>query len=122
MDTVKEVMTEGALTCALDTSLEEAAREMRDGNVGSLICTEHGSIKGIVTDRDIVVRAVAEGASPREATVGDCCSGAVTTIAPGASVDEAIKLAHDHHVRRLPVVDDGEPVGVFSLRDLDRED
>jgi len=118
MQTVKEVMTEGAITCSLDTSLEEAAKEMREGDVGSLIDVEHGKIKGIVTGRDIVVRAVADGASPGDATVADVCSGAVTTIEPGATVDEAIKLAHDHHVRRLPVVEDGHPVGVFSLRDL----
>ena len=118
MTTVKEAMTQGAVTCSLDTSLEDAARQMRDSGVGSLIACEHGALKGIITDRDIVVRAIAEGAAPREATVGDVCTHDVATIGPADPVDRAIELAGKRHVRRLPVVENGEPIGVVSMRDL----
>ena len=118
MQMVKDAMTSGAVTCTLDTSLEQAAKHMRDGGVGSLIACEDGAIKGIVTDRDIVVRAIADGAEPSQATVGDVCTHDVATIGPAEPLDRAIELARSRHVRRLPVIESGKPIVVISLRDL----
>jgi CBS domain-containing protein len=118
VQTVKDAMTKGAITCRLDTSLEQAAREMRDGGVGSLIAVEQGAIRGIITDRDIVTRAIADGARLSETTVNDVCTHEVATIKPHESVEQAAALAHSRHVRRLPVVEDGSPIGVISLHDM----
>jgi CBS domain-containing protein len=111
-------MTTGAITCELDASIQQAAREMRDRKVGSLIACDHGEIKGIITDRDIVTRAIADGASPTDAKVADVCTTEVATIGPSESVERAIEFAHERHVRRLPVVENGQPIGVLSLHDL----
>jgi len=118
MRTVREAMTAGAITCEMDSSIQQAAKEMRDHKVGSLIACEHGHIKGIVTDRDIVTRAIADGASPMDAKVSDVCTSEVATIGPSESVEHALEIAHERHVRRLPVVEDGQPIGVLSLHDL----
>lgn len=119
MQTVREVMTSEPKTCPINCTIEQAARTMRDSNIGSLIAVENGDVKGIVTDRDIVVRAIADGGNPDEVLVADVCSGSLTTIAPDASVDDAVALAASHQIRRLPVLEDGHAVGLFSLRDLE---
>lgn len=119
MQTVREVMTNEPKTCPMNSTIEQAARTMRDSNIGSLIAVENGDVKGIVTDRDIVVRAIADGGNPDEVLVADVCSGALTTINADASVDDALALATSHQVRRLPVLEDGHPIGLFSLRDLE---
>jgi CBS domain-containing protein len=116
--TVEEIMTRNPHTVEIGDSLADAAREMRNGDIGNVIVTDGGQVVGIVTDRDIVVRAVAEGHEPRSTTVGNACSSSPRTLGPGDSVEAAAEAMGEGGIRRLPVVRDGELVGVLSLGDL----
>jgi CBS domain-containing protein len=115
--TVEEIMTRDPRTVEIGDSLVDAAREMRDGDIGNVIVTDGGQVAGIITDRDIVVRAIAEGRDP-QSTVGDVCSSGARTLEPGDSVEVAAQAMGENSIRRLPVVRDGELVGVLSLGDL----
>ena len=116
--TVEEIMTRDPRTVEIGDSLVDAAREMRDGDIGNVIVTDGGRVAGIVTDRDIVVRAIAEGRDLESTTVGDVCSSGPRTLEPGESVEAATQVMDEQSIRRLPVVRDGELVGVLSLGDL----
>ena len=115
---VKDVMTTGPITLDRDASLAEAARVMRDRGIGDVIVVEGDDAEGIVTDRDIVIRGVAEGADPNTTRLGQVVSGDLTSVAPDDPVDRAIELMRENAVRRLPVLEGGKPVGVVSLGDL----
>jgi CBS domain-containing protein len=91
---------------------------MRDGDIGSVIVTENGSICGIVTDRDIVVRGIARGMNPLETPLSKVCSREPVTLSPEQKIDEAVNLMRERGIRRLPVEEDGRPVGIVSLGDL----
>jgi CBS domain-containing protein len=119
--TVEEIMTRDPRTVEIGDSLVDAARAMRDGDIGNVIVTDGGRVAGIVTDRDVVVRAIAEGRDPQSTTVGDVCSSNPRTLEPGEGVDVAEKAMSENSIRRLPVVSDGELVGVVSLGDLARD-
>lgn len=101
-----------------DTVLRDAARTMRDEDVGDVLVTDGQRLRGVVTDRDVVVRAIAEGLDPTTTTLGDVCSADLVTLRPDATVADAAAVMRDHAVRRLPVVDGDEPVGIVSLGDL----
>jgi CBS domain-containing protein len=90
---------------------------MRDQGIGDVLVEHDGSL-GIVTDRDIVTRAVAEGRDPQQVRVGDICTRDVETVSPDMSVDDVIRLMSDKAVRRVPVVEAGRPVGIVALGDL----
>jgi CBS domain-containing protein len=115
---VADVMTTNPIVLDSDAPLAEAARAMRDSDIGDVIVLEEGAVCGIATDRDIVVRAIAAGKDPATTPIGDVCSKDVTTLAPESPVDDAVQLMRDRAVRRLPVVDGDRPVGVVSLGDL----
>lgn len=115
---VKEVMTERPITLDRDTSLAEAARLMRDQGIGDVIVVEGEDAEGIVTDRDIVIRGVAEGADPNTTRLGQVISAELVSVAPDDPVERAIELMREKAVRRLPVLEGGKPVGVVSLGDL----
>ena len=115
--TVEEVMTTNPRTANVDDTVLEAAQLMRDNDIGDVIVVEDGQVTGIVTDRDIVVRAVAEGRDP-ESTVGEIATTGVQAIEPEASVDDALRMMREHDIRRLPVVKNGRHVGIVSLGDL----
>ncbi len=115
---VKEVMTTGPITLGRDASLAEAARLMRDRGIGDVIVVEGDDAEGIVTDRDIVIRGVAEGADPNTTRLGQVVSGDLTSVAPDDPVERALELMREKAVRRLPVLEGGKPVGVVSLGDL----
>jgi CBS domain-containing protein len=117
-DSIRDVMTPEPVTVATTTSLEQAARHMRDAGIGNVIVLEGEQITGILTDRDIVVRAVAEGWDPSQTPVGDVASRELTTISPDETVDAAVALMRERSIRRLPVVESGRPVGIVSLGDL----
>jgi CBS domain-containing protein len=119
--TVEEIMTRDPRTVDIGDSLVDAARGMRDGDIGSVIVTDGGRVAGIVTDRDIVIRAVAEGRDPRSTTVGNVCSSNPRTLEPGDSVEVAAQAMSENSIRRLPVIRDGELVGVLSLGDLAKD-
>jgi CBS domain-containing protein len=115
---IREVMTADPQTVSSDATLEEAAREMKSDDIGAVLVTDNGDVAGILTDRDIVVRAVAEGRDPSSTKVGDVATRDVQTLAPDSSIDDAIKLVREQNVRRIPVVEDGRPAGIVSIGDL----
>jgi len=91
---------------------------MRDSDIGDVIVVENGRICGMVTDRDITVRGVAEGRNISSLTLGDICSRQLTTLSPTDSVEDAVLLMREKALRRPPVVEGGKPVGIVSLGDL----
>jgi CBS domain-containing protein len=117
-DSISEVMTRDPATCSTSDSAADAARAMRDGNFGAVVVTDDESVAGILTDRDIVVRAVAEGRDPGSTSIGEIFSANPTTLSPGDNVSEAVARMREDHIRRLPVVEDGKAVGIVSIGDL----
>ena len=117
---VRDIMTsEGLATAGLDTTLEEIAGMMRDENVGAIpVLDEDEELAGIITDRDIVVRAIAEGQDPAETTAEDILSEALHTIHQDADIEDAADLMARHKIRRLPVVEEGIIIGMISLGDI----
>jgi CBS domain-containing protein len=123
-ESVSDVMTPNPRTVSPSDSLADAAKIMRDADVGAVVVTESDVVTGILTDRDIVVRAIAEGANSAEATVADAVEDReLKTVTPDQSVDDVIALMRDEKVRRIPVVEDGRAAGIVSIGDLalDRE-
>ena len=119
MTTARDIMTSHA-ECAKSTdTLTEAARKMRDLGVGALpICGEDDRLKGMITDRDIVVRCIAEGGDPSSMRVEQLAEGKPVTIGADDSVEEALRTMVQHDVRRLPVIDGHELVGMVSQADV----
>lgn len=116
--TIRDVMTPSPHTVQTGTALAEAAAIMRDADIGDVIVMNDGTICGIVTDRDIAVRAVAEGRDPKKTSVGEICSTELVALSLLDSVEDAIGMMREMAIRRLPVVDDGRAVGIVSLGDL----
>src|SRR5262249_6553010 len=118
-DTIGDLMTPEPATVETSSSVFDAARLMRDQDIGDVIVLEQGRLFGVLTDRDIVVRVLAERADPEQRRVGEICSRELTTIAPTASVHDAVRLMREHAIRRLPVVGpDGHAIGVVTIGDL----
>jgi CBS domain-containing protein len=115
---IREVMTSDPRTVSADATLEDAAREMSQDDVGAVLVEDRGTLAGILTDRDIVVRAIAERRDPSSTKVGDIATRDVKALTPDQSVDDAIKLVREQNVRRIPVVQDGRPAGIVSIGDL----
>lgn len=115
---VADVMTPDPVTLPPETPVAEAARLMRDEAIGDVIVGSGGTVVGILTDRDIVVRGLAEESDVGSLTVGELCTPLTVTVAPSDSVEEAMAVMERHAVRRLPVVASEELVGVLSLGDL----
>jgi CBS domain-containing protein len=115
---IREVMTADPRTVEPGDSVVDAARQMAEGDVGAVLVTENGSVTGILTDRDIAVRVVAEGRDPQGTRVGDVCTGNPTTLTVDQSVEDAIRVVREQNVRRIPVVQDGRPAGIVSIGDL----
>ena len=116
--TVDEIMTRDPRTVDSGDTLLDAARAMRDGDIGDVIVMDGGKASGILTDRDIVIRAVAEGRDPESTSVGDVASSDIEALTPDQSVDDAVKTMREKDIRRLPVCKHGRPVGILSLGDL----
>lgn len=115
---VRDLMTTTPRTLARDSTVTEAARLMRDSDVGAVIVTEGDSAFGILTDRDIVVRGLAEGRDPGETKAGDICSTDLTSLSADDSLDDAIRQMREKHIRRILVVDGAKPTGILSIGDL----
>ena len=118
MTRVADVMTPGVETTTSSEALRDAARTMRKGDFGAMPVVDDGRLVGMLTDRDIVVRAVAEGLDPMSARVGDVASPSPVAVAPDQDFDEAMELMAEYRVRRLPVVDGERLVGVVSQADV----
>ena len=120
--TVRDVMTAKPVCCTPETTVMEAAHKMRSDDIGDVLVQDGGSVC-IMTDRDIVVRVIAEGRDPASTTLKDVCSTDVATVSPETPIATAIGLMRDKAVRRIPVVEDGRACGIVSLGDLaERED
>ena len=117
--TVREVMTSKLCSIDTDKSITYAAKMMRDEDVGLAPIVEGDRLVGVLTDRDIAVRVVAEGRDPEQVKVTEVASRDVVTLDPQQDLDEALRLMAQHQVRRLPVVEeDGRLVGVVAQADV----
>ena len=115
---IQEAMTPNPTTVEPSTTAEEAARTMKSEDIGSLPIVEDDRLVGVITDRDIAIRIVAEGKGA-ETTVGEIASKDVVTVDPQQSLEEAARLMAEHQVRRLPVTEeDGKLVGILAQADL----
>ena len=115
---VKDVLTAGVVAVRPDASLVEAAQLMRTQNIGDVVVAEGQDVMGVLTDRDITVRTVAEGADPMTVSAQTVCTRNPVTVTPDDRVATAVTLMREHAVRRLPVVEKGLPVGIVSLGDV----
>jgi CBS domain-containing protein len=116
---IRKLMTSNPRSLESGSSVVEAARLMRDEDVGIVPIVEGDKLVGTVTDRDIAVRVVAEGKTPSSTTVGEIASRELVTIDPQQDLDEALRLMARHQVRRLPVVEeDGTLVGIVAQKDI----
>jgi len=121
MSTAREIMTAGAECVGENESLLDAAKKMARLNVGSLpICGEDDRLKGVVTDRDIVVKALAAGLDPAQTRAGELGEGKPVTIGADDEDAEILKVMAKHQVRRLPVIDGHKLVGIVALADVAR--
>jgi CBS domain-containing protein len=121
MITVRELMTPGAEIIDVNDSAATAALKMRELNVGSLpICGDDGRLAGVLTDRDIVVRCVAEGRNPNRAPAGELAQGPPVVIGVDDSAADALHTMAIHQVRRLPVIDNQVVVGMLAQADVAR--
>ncbi|MFE7119131.1 CBS domain-containing protein [Streptomyces sp. NPDC057654] len=118
---VKDVMTPAIASVSPDASLVEAAQLMRSQDIGDVLIAEDGRLLGVLTDRDIALRAVADGVDPLTVSCHSVCTREPVTVGPEEEVRAAVRLMREHSVRRLPVVEDGRPLGVISIGDLSRE-
>jgi CBS domain-containing protein len=115
---VRELMIRDVAIVPSTTTLGEAAQRMRDQNIGDVIVQDAPDAIGILTDRDITIRATAEGLSPDEVTVGEICTIDLATLGPDDPIDQAVALMRARAVRRLPVIERDRVVGIVSLGDL----
>lgn len=121
MTTAREIMTPDATCVGENETLADAARKMADLGVGSLpICGEDNRLKGMLTDRDIVVEAIAKGRNPQDCTAGELAKGKPVTIGADDDTSEILRTMAGHKVRRLPVIDGHDLVGVVAVADVAR--
>jgi CBS domain-containing protein len=118
---VQDAMTANPVTISRSNSVVEAARIMESADVGSVPVVDGGTPVGIVTDRDIAIRVVAQGKDPGQTQVGDIATDQPYYVHPDQDLDEALELMAYRKVRRLPVVDDGQLVGMLAQADIVHE-
>ncbi len=116
--TIRDVMAPRPIAVPATATLTEVARQMRDADIGDVIVQDGNQVAGIVTDRDIVVRAIADDLAPGQVSVAEICSNDLVTVRPDDPVERAVQLMRGAAVRRLPVAEDGNVVGVVTLGDL----
>lgn len=115
---VRDVMTPDPVTASAETPVVEGAKKMKERNIGDVIVVDGDRVCGLVTDRDIVVRVLAEGRDAAATTLGEVCSRELVTVGPDDDLTKAGKLMRERAVRRTPVVEGGRPVGIVSIGDL----
>jgi CBS domain-containing protein len=121
MGQIRDLMTSNPVTCESSASVLDAAKQMAQEDVGPIPVVEGGQLAGIVTDRDIVVRVVAEGRDPSSTTVGEVASRELETVSPDEDLDSALRKMASAQVRRLPVVENGRVVGIVAQADVARQ-
>jgi CBS domain-containing protein len=115
---VREIMSPAPVCLAPGESVSAAARAMRQHGVGTVLLLADGRLSGLVTDRDITVRVLAEDRDPRTTRIGDICGSELVVLDPDDDLVQAARLVRDRAVRRIPVLRHGTPVGVVSVGDL----
>ena len=115
---VRDLMTSDPTILGTTRTVTEAARRMRDEDIGVILVQEEGAVCGVLTDRDIVVRMIAEERDTNGTTLGEICSGEPFTVAPDDEVDAVVATMHDRGIRRVPVVDGDTAVGILSIVDV----
>jgi CBS domain-containing protein len=118
VNSVRDAMTEDPRSIGPSTSVVEAARLLRDEHIGSLPITDGETLMGMITDRDITTRVVAEAADLATTSVGDVYSQDLISVEPDKDLEEALRLMARHQVRRLPVVEEGRLVGIVAQADI----
>jgi CBS domain-containing protein len=118
----RDVMNSPAKCVGENDTIEEAAKQLAELNVGSMpICGTDDRLKGMLTDRDIVIKVIAQGKDPKDVKAGDLGEGKPVTIGADDSIEEALAVMSEHAVRRLPVIDGHDLVGIVSQADIARE-
>lgn len=120
MGSIRDVMTSNPTSCEPTTSVVDAAKVMAQEDVGPVPVVEGGRVVGIVTDRDLVVRVIAEGRDPNSTTLGEVVSSDLVTVQPDTQLTEALQLMAQNQVRRLPVVEGDQLVGIVAQADVAR--
>ena len=121
MPTARDIMAANAECVSVNDTLVAAARKLRDLDVGAMpICGDDNRLKGMLTDRDIVVKCIAEGGDPSSTKVSELAEGKPVTIGADDSVEETLRTMKEHGVRRLPVIDGYDMIGIVSQADVAR--
>lgn len=115
---VRDVMTADPVSLPADATVNDAARRMKENDIGDVIVLQDDRVWGVVTDRDLVVRALAEGRDPGATLLADICSRDIATLSPGDAIGDAVRLMRERAVRRIPIVEGDRAVGVISIGDL----
>lgn len=118
---IRELMTTRIVSIDPAASVKDAALLMNKNNIGAVPVVENGSVRGMLTDRDIVLRCVAENKDALNTKVSDICSGGAVSVSPAQSINDALHIMSTEQVRRLPVMDEGRLVGMLSIADIARE-
>lgn len=121
MGQIRDLMTSSPASCETSASVVDAARRMAQEDVGPIPVVDGDRLVGIVTDRDIVLRVVAEGRDPSSTTVGEIASTNLETVSPDENLDSALQKMAAGQVRRLPVVEEGRLVGIVAQADVARQ-
>lgn len=115
---VREIMSAAPACMAASESVSAAAKAMKERGIGTVLVLSEGRLAGLVTDRDIAIRVLAENRDPLTTRLDDICSSELAVLSPDDDVETATRIVRDRAVRRLPVMADGTPVGVVSIGDL----
>lgn len=115
---VRDVMTTDPTLMPANATVTDAARVMRDRDIGSVLVMDGTRLCGITTDRDLVVRALAEGKEPGQTALSNVCSGDMTTVHPDDEIEQVVALMKKKAIRRMPVVENGSVKGIVSIGDL----
>ena len=115
---MRDIMSLAPVCMAPGESVSVAAKAMKEYGIGTVLVLTEGRLSGLVTDRDITVRVLAENRDPLTTPIGDICSSELVVLGPGDDVEQATRLIRERAVRRIPILADGIPVGVVSIGDL----
>lgn len=115
---IRDVMTTEVIQLTADSTARDAARAMREHGIGDVVVERDGRACGIVTDRDLVVRCLADGEEGLKRQLGEICSPDIVALEPGSGLDDAMRLMRSNAIRRILVLEDGRAVGIVSLGDL----
>ncbi|MGH7399876.1 MAG: CBS domain-containing protein [Candidatus Rokuibacteriota bacterium] len=117
-DDIRDVMSPRPVVLGTDATVAEAAEVMRQEDIGDVMVVDEDRLYGILTDRDIVIRALAEGRDPSRTRIGDICSRELTTVSPDDGVGHAVRLMREKAIRRLPVEENGQVIGMLTIGDI----